>query len=98
MWNHRWKPTSQSAHWLNENVEKYYALIEPANLAECGEPLWNWMSELAANGAERAKIDWDFDGWVAGSCSDIWAKTSLASGNNEWAIWPMGGVWPGQNL
>ncbi|HYO08770.1 MAG TPA: glycoside hydrolase family 95 protein [Tepidisphaeraceae bacterium] len=98
MWNHRWKPSSYSAHWLNENVQKYYALIETGNLAECGEPLWNWMEELAASGAKRAPIDWGFKGWLAGSCSDIWAKTSLASGNNEWSIWPMGGVWLCQNL
>jgi hypothetical protein len=98
MWNQSWTPTSHSAHWLNENVEKYYGLIETANLPECGEPLWNWMAELAANGARTAQIDWGFHGWVVGQSSDIWAKTTLASGNNEWSIWPMGGVWLCNNL
>jgi hypothetical protein len=98
MWNDRWNPTSHSAHWLNENVEKYYGLIETANLPECGEPLWNWMKELSANGARAAQIDWGFHGWCVGQSSDIWAKATLASGNNEWAIWPMGGVWLCQNL
>jgi hypothetical protein len=98
LWNDRWVPSSHSAHWLNENVEKYYGLIETANLAECGEPLWNWMKELAANGTRSAQIDWGFHGWCVGQCTDIWAKTTLASGNNEWAIWPMGGVWLCNNL
>jgi hypothetical protein len=98
IWNSSWTPTSHSAHWLNENVEKYYGLIETANLSECGEPLWNWMKELSINGAQSAAVDWGFHGWVAGQCSDIWAKSSLASGNNEWAIWPMGGVWLCNNL
>lgn len=98
MWNQSWKPTSHSAHWLNENVEKYYGLIETANLSECGVPLWNWMKELAANGARTARIDWGFHGWVVGQSSDIWAKTTLAGGNNEWSIWPMGGVWLCNNL
>jgi hypothetical protein len=98
MWNESWTPTSHSAHWLNENVEKYYGLIETANLPECGVPLWNWMRELSTNGARTAQIDWGFHGWVTGQSSDIWAKTTLASGNNEWAIWPMGGVWLCNNL
>lgn len=98
MWNDSWTPTSNSAHWLNENVEKYYSLIEAANLSECGEPLWNWMKELSINGARTASIDWGFHGWTAGQSSDIWARTALASGNNEWAIWPMGGAWLCENL
>ncbi|MBC7783956.1 MAG: glycoside hydrolase family 95 protein [Burkholderiales bacterium] len=98
MWNSRWKPSSQSAHWLNENVQKYYSLIETANLPECGESLWNWMDELAANGKKSAEIDWGFKGWLAAQCSDIWATTTLTSGNNEWAIWPMGGIWLCENL
>jgi hypothetical protein len=98
IWNDRWTPTSHSAHWLNENVEKYYGLVETANLPECGEPLWNWMKELAANGARAAQVDWGFHGWCVGQSSDIWAKATLAGGNNEWAIWPMGGVWLCKNL
>lgn len=98
IWNDNWTPTSNSAHWLNENVEKYYGLIEAANLADCGEPLWNWIYELSVNGAKSAATDWGFNGWLAGQSSDIWARTALASGNNEWSIWPMGGVWLCQNL
>lgn len=98
IWNDSWTPTSNSAHWLNENVEKYYSLIEAANLDDTGEPLWNWIDELAINGAKSAATDWGFRGWLAGQSSDIWARTALASGNNEWSIWPMGGVWLCENL
>ena len=98
IWNSSWTPSSHSAHWLNENVEKFYGLIETANLSECGEPLWNWMKELAKNGERTAAIDWGFRGWCVGQCTDIWARTCLDSGSNEWAIWPMGGVWLCNNL
>jgi hypothetical protein len=98
IWNSSWTPSSHSAHWLNENVEKFYGLIETANLSECGEPLWNWMEELATNGERTATIDWGFRGWCVGQCTDIWARTCLDSGSNEWAIWPMGGVWLCNNL
>lgn len=98
MWNHSWRPMSNCSHFLNENVEKYYSLIETSNIAECGEPLWNWMDELAVTGARTAKIDWGFNGWLAPHYSDIWCSTTLKGGNNEWAIWPMGGVWLCENL
>jgi len=98
MWNKDWNPTSEGAHWLNENVEKYYSLIEPANLGDCGEPLWEWMHDLAVHGTNTARIDWNFNGWFAPQRSDAWCLTTLQPGNNEWAIWPMGGTWICQNL
>ena len=93
MWNYAWFPMSNCSHFLNENVEKYYSLIEPANLADTGEPLWNWIAELAATGAKTARADWGFHGWLAPHYSDVWASTTLKGGNNEWTIWPMGGIW-----
>ncbi|MEO8613654.1 MAG: glycoside hydrolase family 95 protein [Luteolibacter sp.] len=98
MWNKDWKPHSNCAHFLNENVQKYYGIIETTNIAATGEPLWNWMDELAKNGAETAKIDWGFHGWLAPHYSDVWASTTVKGGNNEWAIWPMGGAWLCNNL
>jgi hypothetical protein len=98
IWNSDWAPTSQSAHWLNENLQKYYSLTEPANLAECGTPLFNFIKELSITGTSVAATDWGFRGWTAGQSTDIWATATLATGNNEWAIWPMGGVWLTQHL
>ncbi|UKS26982.1 glycoside hydrolase N-terminal domain-containing protein [Paenibacillus sp. HWE-109] len=93
MWNHEWIPETDSSHFLNENVEKHYANIETANLTEMGDPLWKWIKNLAISGAQTAQQDFGFDGWMAPHYSDIWAATPLADTNNEWAIWPMGGIW-----
>jgi hypothetical protein len=98
MWNYNWTPPNYCAEYLNENVEKYYGLIETGNMADTGEPLWNWMDEVAASGALTAQIDWGFHGWLAPHYSDIWASTTIKGGNNEWAIWPMGGAWLCNNL
>jgi hypothetical protein len=98
MWSFEWRPMNRSSHFLNENVEKYYGIIETANLADCGEPLWNWMDELANSGAVTSKIDWGFHGWLAPQSSDIWATTCLKPGRNDFAIWPMGGAWLCNNL
>lgn len=93
MWNPDWNPENDSSHFLNENVEKHYSSIETANLSELGEPLWKWTENLAVNGRVSAEKDWGFNGWTAPHFSDIWASTAIASGNNEWAVWPVGGLW-----
>ncbi|MCY9656825.1 glycoside hydrolase N-terminal domain-containing protein [Paenibacillus chondroitinus] len=93
MWNYMWNPHSWGAHFFNENVEKTYALIETGNLSENGDPLWKYMKNLAVNGEKNAKADFGFDGWFVPHSSDVWAKSELSAGDNEWAIWPTGGMW-----
>ncbi|BFT71128.1 glycosyl hydrolase family 95 catalytic domain-containing protein [Paenibacillus sp. P36] len=93
MWNYSWNPSSKGAHFFNENVEKMYTLIETGNLAENGDPLWKYIKNLAVNGAKTAQSDFGFDGWMVPHSSDVWAITSIQGGDNEWAIWPTGGMW-----
>lgn len=93
MWNEDFNPTSEGSHYLNENVQKMYGHIEAANVSDVGEPLWNWMDELAENGSITAEKDYGFNGWVTGHNSDIWCTTSLRSGRTEWSIFPVGGIW-----
>ncbi|MEO8614159.1 MAG: glycoside hydrolase family 95 protein [Luteolibacter sp.] len=98
LWNRGWNPTNQGAYFFNENVEKYYSLIEPANLADTSVPLWNFLENMAVRGAKTAKTDWGFNGWVMTHYSDIWCDASVKGGGNWWSIWPMGGAWVCQNL
>ncbi|NQX67214.1 hypothetical protein HQN90_13925 [Paenibacillus alba] len=93
MWQYNWRPTAYGAHFFNENVEKVYGLIETGNLSENGDPLWKYIKNLAKNGAKTAQSDFGFDGWMVPHASDVWAKTELSAGDNEWAIWPTGGMW-----
>lgn len=38
-------------------------------------------------------MNYQANGWVAHSKSDIWARTSAGQGDVVWALWPMGGAW-----
>ncbi|UKS24104.1 glycoside hydrolase N-terminal domain-containing protein [Paenibacillus sp. HWE-109] len=93
MWMNKWYTNSYGAHWFNENVEKTYTLIEAGNLRENGDPLWKYLKNLSINGAKTAQSDFGFDGWMVPQASDLWAKTELSAGDNEWAIWLTGGMW-----
>ncbi|MGN0242823.1 MAG: glycosyl hydrolase family 95 catalytic domain-containing protein [Lachnospiraceae bacterium] len=99
MWSHTWKPMSNGAHYLNENVQKMYALVESGNLADSGDPLWKWIRNLSIRGQETAKEDFGADGWVTAHYSDIWASTALKGGTlgstrqNEATVWTSAGLW-----
>jgi len=98
IWNEDIFPHYASNYTLNENPQKYYTLAEPANIAEVTLPMIDYVGDLAKNGAITAKVNYGFKGWVAHHNSDIWAMTTMATGDPCWATWPMGGIWLCQNL
>jgi alpha-L-fucosidase 2 len=101
IWNDHVKPPWGSNYTTNINTEMNYWLAESTNLSECHEPLLDFISSLAANGAQTAKVNYGIEqGWCAHHNSDVWAKTSPPGGYEwdprsqaRWACWPMSGAW-----
>lgn len=101
IWNEHVQPPWGSNYTTNINTEMNYWLAENTNLSECHQPLFDFMKELAVNGAQTAKVNYNIDeGWVVHHNSDLWAKTSPAGGYDKdpkgmprWSCWPMAGVW-----
>jgi alpha-L-fucosidase 2 len=95
------QPPWGSNYTTNINTEMNYWLAENTNLSECHEPLFDFMKELAVNGAKTAKVNYNIDkGWVAHHNSDLWAKSSPPGGYDadpkgmpRWSAWPMSGAW-----
>lgn len=98
IWNRDMFPNYASNYTLNENPQKYYAVAEPGNISEVTEPLIKFVRDLAKNGTETARINYGFKGWVVHHNSDIWAMTTMATGDPCWALWPMGGIWLCENV
>ncbi|OCT15500.1 alpha-L-fucosidase [Paenibacillus pectinilyticus] len=102
IWNKETRPPWSSNWTLNINAQMNYWPVETCNLAECHEPLLDFIGHLAANGQETARIHYGADGWVAHHNTDIWCQTSpvgdYGHGDPVWAFWPMGGVWLAQHL
>jgi alpha-L-fucosidase 2 len=106
IWNDHIKPPWGSNYTTNINTEMNYWLAESTNLSECHKPLLNFISQLASNGAQTAKVNYGItDGWCSHHNSDIWAKTSPPGGYEwdprsqaRWACWPMSGAWLSTHL
>ncbi|MFT3827165.1 MAG: glycoside hydrolase family 95 protein [Chitinophagaceae bacterium] len=101
IWNDHVQPPWGSNYTTNINTEMNYWLAENTNLSECHQPLFDFMKELAVNGAKTARINYGInEGWVVHHNTDLWAKTSPAGGYDSdpkgmprWSCWPMAGVW-----
>jgi alpha-L-fucosidase 2 len=106
IWNDHVQPPWGSNYTTNINTEMNYWLAENTNLSECHQPLFDFMEELAINGARTAQTNYNInEGWVAHHNSDLWAKTSPTGGYDadlrgmpRWSAWPMAGAWFCQHL
>ncbi len=76
----------------NINLEMNYWPSEVANLAECAEPPFAMIKDLAVTGHETARINWNARGWMLGHNTDLWRATAPIHGA-YWGAWHTGGGW-----
>lgn len=102
IWNDQVRPPWSSNYTININTEMNYWPAEVTNLAECHQPLLNFIEELSVNGSETARVNYGCRGWTAHHNSDFWRHTGQVGdygwGDPVWACWPMGGAWLAQHL
>jgi alpha-L-fucosidase 2 len=92
IWNDLTEPPWGSKYTSNINIQMNYWLADPANLAECFEPLIAMIEDLAVTGREMAREHYGARGWVLHHNTDLWRATGPVDGA-KWGLWPMGGVW-----
>ena len=102
IWNDMVRPPWSSNYTININTQMNYWLAETTNLAECHQPLLDFVRELSVNGAETARVNYGCRGWAAHHNSDFWRHSgqvgAYGDGDPVWACWPMGGAWLCQHL
>jgi alpha-L-fucosidase 2 len=102
IWNKDLQPPWSSNYTININTEMNYWPAETCNLSECHTPLLDFIGELAENGKETVRVNYNVSGWVAHCNTDIWAHSAPVGGYGHgdpvWAVWPMSGVWLCQHL
>ncbi|GAA1708322.1 glycoside hydrolase family 95 protein [Isoptericola hypogeus] len=92
VWNAEMLPPWQSKYTLNINCEMNYWPAGPSNLAECWQPLFAMIEELAESGARTARTMWGARGWVAHHNTDLW-RGSAPVDHAFYGVWPTGGAW-----
>lgn len=97
LWNDQLRPPWESKYTININTEMNYWLTEPANLAECGQPLFTAVGELSQAGQSVARKHYNADGWVCHHNFDLWRGCAPINHSNH-GIWPTGGAWLSQHL
>lgn len=92
LWNDSNKPPWDSKYTININAEMNYWPAEVANLAECHQPLFDAIAELAQAGAVTAREHYAARGWVAHHNFDLWRGAAPINHANH-GIWQTGGAW-----
>ncbi len=102
IWNDEVRPPWSSNFTLNINTQMNYWLAEPANLAECHAPLFDFIAELSENGRRTAQTNYGARGWVAHHNADLWRQSApvgaFGHGDPVWACWPLAAAWLCQHL
>ena len=92
IWNESMTPPWGSKYTININTEMNYWPAEPANLAECAEPLFGLIKDISETGSYTARITWGAGGWVCHHNTDLWRATAPIDGAT-YGMWPTGGAW-----
>ena len=86
------KPSWDSKWTVNINTEMNYWPAEVTNLAECHEPLFDLIDDVAETGRKTAEAHYGARGWVLHHNTDLWRGTAPINKSNH-GIWPTGGAW-----
>ncbi|MEU9044243.1 MULTISPECIES: glycoside hydrolase family 95 protein [unclassified Kitasatospora] len=98
IWNDDVTPPWNSDWTSNINVQMNYWPAETTGLAECHEPLFDLVADLAESGRSTARAYYDAPGWCCHHNVDLWRATNPVSGDPVWAHWPMAGPWLAAHL
>lgn len=98
IWSNDLIPPWFGNYTVNINTEMNYWMTGPLNLPEMQEPLVELCKKLAKNGQKTAREIFACEGTACFHNTDIWGKTSPATGMAMWAFWPFGQAWLCRNL
>jgi alpha-L-fucosidase 2 len=90
-WCDSMTPAWNSGYTTNINLQMNYWPAGPCALAECAQPLVNWLETLVVPGRRAARQLYDCAGWVLHHNSDIHGTVEPLDGPA--GVWPLGGVW-----
>jgi len=82
---------------VNINLQMNYWPAELTNLAECHEPLFDFLESLVPSGKATARDAYGCRGFTAHHTTDAWLHTA-PFGRVQYGMWPHGAGWTSQHL
>ncbi|WP_103352213.1 glycoside hydrolase N-terminal domain-containing protein [Amycolatopsis sp. CA-128772] len=92
IWNDQLNPSWESKYTLNANLPMNYWPAGVTNLAECSEPVFAMIGDLAVTGARTAQVEYGARGWVTHHNTDGWRGSAVVDFAQA-GMWPSGGAW-----
>ncbi|WP_327040137.1 glycoside hydrolase family 95 protein [Micromonospora ureilytica] len=93
IWNDSLAPSWDSKYTINANLPMNYWPANTTNLAECHNPVFDMVRDLAVTGARTAQVQYGAaSGWVTHHNTDAWRATAVVDGA-FWGMWQTGGAW-----
>lgn len=97
IWNARYNPKCHSNWTFDIAIEEAYWHCESTNLSELHEPYITLMDDIRLNQGKQLAEYLGCRGFTVGVNTHGW-KEAAFSGNAEWGMWAMGGVWSAQHV
>lgn len=92
LWNASYHPPWDCDYHLNANTQMNYWPAETANLAECHQPLLDFIDSLRKPGRRTARVSFSAKGWCANWVANVWGFTSPGT-VLQWGLFPEAGAW-----
>ncbi len=96
-WNDKNNPPWACDYHANINIQMIYWPAEMTNLAECHEPLIEYVDKLRAPGRQTAKDFFNARGWVVNTMNNAFGFTA-PGWSFPWGFFPGGAAWYGRHV
>jgi len=92
IWAEGRTPPWQADYHVNINIQMNYWPAEVCNLAECADPLFDFVEMLREPGRRTARTEYGCGGWVAHYTTDVWGHTAIEM-LSAYAMWQGASGW-----
>lgn len=96
-WNNSVNPPWAADYHTNINEQMLYWPAEVTNLAECHEPLIDYIKSLVPPGQISAQNFFHTRGWMVNTMNNAWGYTAVNWGL-PWGFFPGGAAWLAQDV
>lgn len=97
LWAEEYQTAWNGDYHTDINIQMNYWPAEVTNLADCHQPMFTLLQQMAQHGARTAQVYYHAPGWVTHPITNPWGYTSPGEGAS-WGSTVTGGIWAATDL